>query len=199
MEMLGVCTLIIGIQGIVPEQHILILIISAVAGRFIGEVTDWDGHINGFTERMTARFAGEGDSAKMANAFITSCMIMNVGAMVIIGSLDAGIRANFDILFTKSVLDFVCGIMLAAAMGIGVMGSAGFTLIFQGALVMFAEFIAPFMSDAVVAEISTTGSMIILAMGLNMLNITKFKVLNYIPALLVAFVLTYAAELAGLL
>lgn len=193
------CTLIIGIQGIVPEQHILILIISAVAGRFIGEVTDWDGHINRFTERATSRFAGEGDSAKMANAFITSCMIMNVGAMVIIGSLDAGIRANFDILFTKSVLDFVCGIMLAAAMGVGVMGSAGFTLIFQGALVMFAEFIAPFMSDVVVAEISTTGSMIILAMGLNMLNITQFKVLNYIPALLVAFVLTYAAELAGLL
>lgn len=198
MEMLGICTLIIGIQGVIAEKHILIMIITAVVGRFIGELTDWEGNINRFTAKATAHFAGSGEAAKIAKAFITSCMIMNVGAMVIVGSLDAGLRANYDMLFTKSVLDFVCGIMMAAAMGIGVMGSAGFTLLVQGGIVIFAEYIAPFMSPLVISEISCTGSLIILAMGLNMLNITKLKVLNYLPAIIIAPVLAILMEILKL-
>lgn len=74
-------------------------------------------------------------------------------------------------------------------MGIGVMGSAGFTLIFQGGIVLFAELIAPFMSDMLIQEMSCTGSLIIMILGLNMIEVTKFKVINYLPALLVSPVL----------
>lgn len=166
------------------------LIIAIVLGVTIGEVTDFDGKVNRFTERITSRFSKEGsDSAKIANAFVTSCLIMNVGAMVIVGSLDAGLRADFTMLYTKSLLDFISGIMMAAAMGIGVMGSAGFTLIFQGGIVLFAELIAPFMSDMLIQEMSCTGSLIIMILGLNMIEVTKFKVINYLPALLVSPVL----------
>lgn len=186
MEALGLCTLIIGIQGAIAEENILILIVAIVCGVFIGESLDLDGRINRFTARLTARFAGEGDAAKIANAFVTSCLIMNVGAMVIVGSLNAGLQADFAMLYTKSLLDFVSGIMLTAAMGVGVMGSAAFTLLFQGAIVLLAEFISPYLSDGLIAEIACTGCLLITAIGLNMLNLTKIKVLNYLPALLVA-------------
>lgn len=185
MRALGICTVLIGIQGAVSEKHVLLLIISVVIGVIIGEWGDWDGHVNRWAEKVTVACTKSGDAAGIANAFVTSCLIMNVGAMVIVGSLAAGMAEDYTMLYTKSLLDFVSGIMLSAAMGIGVMGSAVFTLIFQGGIVLLAQYIAPFCSPLLIEELSHTGSLLILAIGLNMIGFTKFKVLNYVPALLV--------------
>ncbi len=185
MQALGICTVLIGIQGAVSEKHVLLLIISVVIGVIIGEWGDWDGHVNRWAEKVTVACTKSGDAAGIANAFVTSCLIMNVGAMVIVGSLAAGMAEDYTMLYTKSLLDFVSGIMLSAAMGIGVMGSAVFTLIFQGGIVLLAQYIAPFCSPLLIEELSHTGSLLILAIGLNMIGLTKFKVLNYVPALLV--------------
>lgn len=86
-------------------------------------------------------------------------------------------------LYTKSLLDTIAGVMMTAAMGIGVMGSAFFTLFFQGGIVLLAEQVAPYLSDYVIQEISCTGCLIILALGTNMLELTNIKVINYLPAL----------------
>lgn len=185
MQALGICTVLIGIQGAVSEKHVLLLIISVVIGVIIGEWGDWDGHVNRWAEKVTVACTKSGDAAGIANAFVTSCLIMNVGAMVIVGSLAAGLAEDYTMLYTKSLLDFVSGIMLSAAMGIGVMGSAVFTLIFQGGIVLLAQYIAPFCLPLLIEELSHTGSLLILAIGLNMIGLTKFKVLNYVPALLV--------------
>lgn len=185
MQALGICTVLIGIQGAVSEKHVLLLIISVVIGVIIGEWGDWDGHVNRWAEKVAVACTKSGDAAGIANAFVTSCLIMNVGAMVIVGSLVAGLAEDYTMLYTKSLLDFVSGIMLSAAMGIGVMGSAVFTLIFQGGIVLLAQYIAPFCSPLLIEELSHTGSLLILAIGLNMIGLTKFKVLNYVPALLV--------------
>ena len=184
MQALGLCAVVIGIQGAIKEDNILIMIISAVTGVFIGQYVDADGLVNKFTARIMSRFAkGEGDTAKLVNAFVTSCLIMNVGAMVIVGSLDAGLREDYTMLYTKSLLDTIAGVMMTAAMGIGVMGSAFFTLFFQGGIVLLAEQVAPYFSDYVIQEISCTGCLIILALGTNMLELTNIKVINYLPAL----------------
>ena len=185
MKGLGLCTIIIGIQGMIEEEYILVLILSTIAGIVIGELLDIDGRINRGAERLTSRFAGAGEGAKIAQAFVTSCLIMNVGAMTIVGSLDAGLRGNFSMLYTKSLLDLISGIPMAAAMGVGVMGSALFTLFFQGGIVLLAEFIAPYLSETLIRELVSTGSLMILALGFNMLGLTKLKVLNYLPGLLV--------------
>ena len=186
MKGLGLCTIVIGMKGSLQEENILVLTVCIVVGIVIGETLDWDGHVNRFAERVAARFAGgEGEASKIAQAFVTSCLIMNVGAMVIVGSLQAGLSHDYAMLYTKSLLDLVSGVMMAAAMGVGVMGSAVFTLVFQGCIVLLAQFIAPFMSEALIHELSCTGSLMILAIGLNMIGLTKFKVINFIPALLV--------------
>lgn len=185
LKAMGLCTIVIGVQGAIAEANILIMIISVVIGVFIGECLDADTRIKRMAERLTNHFASKGEGAKVANAFVTSCLLMNVGAMVIVGSLDAGLRADFTMLYTKSFLDFIAGIMMAAVMGGGVMLSAGFTMLFQGSIVMLAQYIAPFLSDQVIKELSCTGCLLILAIGLNMIEVTKIKVINYIPALLV--------------
>lgn len=199
MQGLGLCTVLIGVQGAIQESNILVMIVSVVLGILIGEAADADGHVNRFTERLLSRFSkGGGESGRLANAFVTSCLIMNVGAMVIVGSLDAGLRADYAMLYTKSLLDFISGIMMTAAMGIGVMGSAVFTLLFQGGIVLLAEFIAPFVSDYIVQEMACTGCLIILALGLNILELTKIKVINYLPALAVVPFVAYAFRVLGI-
>ena len=199
MQALGLCTVVIGIQGAIKESNILIMIISTVAGVFLGQYFDADGHVNRWTERLMSRFAkGEGAAARLVNAFITSCLIMNVGAMVVVGSLDAGLRGDFGMLYTKSLLDTIAGIMMTAAMGIGVMGSALFTLFFQGGIVLMAQQVAPYLSDYVIQEMSCTGCLIIMALGTNMLELTKIKVINYLPAIILVPAVIRLMELLGL-
>ena len=199
MRGLGLCTIVIGVQGAVAEPNVLVMIIATVVGLAVGEALDIDGHVSRWTERLTGRLTGPGQGTAIARAFVTSCLVMNVGAMTIVGSLDAGLGAGFDLLYTKSVLDFVSGIMMTAAMGVGVFGSALFTLVFQGAVVLLAGVIAPFMSDALILELSCTGSLMILATGLNMIEVTSFKILNLVPALLVVPLAMWALGAAGLL
>jgi uncharacterized membrane protein YqgA involved in biofilm formation len=185
LKALGVCTVIIGVQGAIQTSNILILILSIALGVFVGEIFNFEGKVNRFSQNLLGRLAKDGDNvSKITEAFITSCLIMNVGAMVIVGSLDAGLRENYSMLYTKSLLDLISGIMLAATMGAGVLGSAAFTLIFQGSIVLFSQYLAPYMSEFLIGEISATGCAIILALGFNMIGITQFKVINYIPALI---------------
>ena len=177
--------MIIGIQGAIQTSNILILILSIALGVFVGEFFNFEGKVNRFSQNLLGKIAkGENSVSKITEAFITSCLIMNVGAMVIVGSLDAGLRENYSMLYTKSLLDLISGIMLAATMGAGVFGSAAFTLIFQGTIVLLSKYISPYMSEFLIGEISSTGCAIILALGFNMIGITQFKVINYIPALL---------------
>ncbi|MBR2216240.1 MAG: DUF554 domain-containing protein [Selenomonadaceae bacterium] len=196
MKGLGLCTIIIGLQGAVKEENILLLIVATTTGIFIGEATDLDGKVNRATEQILQKFNhGTGDTGKIAQAFVTSCLIMNVGAMVIVGSLNAGLVEDYNMLYTKSLLDFVSGIMLTTTMGIGVMGSAGFTLAFQGGIVLLAEYIAPLVSDTVIAELNTAGCLLIFAIGLNLVELTKLKVINYLPTLIMVPILIFVCQL----
>lgn len=182
---LGLCTMIIGVAGAIKTGNILIMIVSVGVGVAVGEALTLEDRVNSRTDAILKKFSHGGNSSGIAEAFVTSCLIMNVGAMVIVGSLEAGLREDFTMLYTKSLLDFTAGIVLAATMGVGVLGSALFTLLFQGAIVLFSSYLAPLLSDFLINELSATGSALILAIGMNMVGITKFKVINYLPALLV--------------
>ena len=92
-------------------------------------------------------------------------------------------------LFTKATLDGISSIIFSASLGIGVMLSAAFVFVFQGAIVLLAQAVEPFLSDAVIAEMTCVGSLLIVAIGLNILGITKLKVMNYMPAVFIPIVL----------
>lgn len=187
MKVMGLCVVIIGLQGCIQEKNALILILSCVAGAAVGELCDLDGRISRGTERLTKCFERketEDGRITAAEAFINSCLIMSVGAMMIVGSLDAGLKGNYTMLYTKSLLDLITGVMLGATMGAGVYGSALFTLIAQGAIVLLSSSLAPFLSDALILELSCSGSLMIVAIGTNMLELTSLKVINLLPAFL---------------
>lgn len=184
MTAIGLCTMAIGIAGLMDGENTLVLIISVVLGVLIGELLDIDGHVNRLVESVAGKAAGTGRAAQISQGFITACLLFCIGAMTIVGSLNAGLRGDHEMLLTKSLLDFISSMMLSATLGIGVLFSAVFVLVFQGAIVLLAQVLAPVLSDACIAELTCAGSLMILALGLNITGITNIKVINFLPALL---------------
>ena len=181
VQAMGLCTIIIGLQGVLVESHILLMILALAIGTMIGSFMDWEGHVRAWSERLLARFVGQGQAARIANAFVTGCLIMNVGAMVIVGPLQAGLLGDYDI------------------MGIGVMASAIMTLLIQGGIEIFATSLVVILSDQMIGEISCVGSLIIVAVGINMMKLKELNVLNFVPALFVAPILVALGNYLGLL
>ena len=187
MTAIGLCTLYIGVDGALSGENVLVLILSMIIGTALGTLLDIDGGITRLGNWVERRFRRKADgTVSVAEGFVTASLLFCVGAMTIVGSLNAGLRGDNDMLFTKSLLDFCSSMMLAASLGVGVLCAAAFVFVFQGALVLLSQVVAPVLTAAAIAEITCAGSLMILALGLNLLGITKIKVANLLPAMLVA-------------
>ena len=186
MLAIGLCTLYIGISGTLKGENTLVLILSMVFGAAVGTLLDLDGLISRLGGAVERRFSREGGHVSLAEGFVTASLLFCVGAMTIVGSLNAGLRGDNEMLYTKSLLDLISSCMLAVSLGAGVLFSSVFVFVFQGALVLLARVLAPALTDAALAEITCAGSLLIVGLGLNLLGLTKLKVANYLPAILFA-------------
>ena len=113
----------------------------------------------------------------------------SVWGMAIVGSLEGGLRGDHTLIFTKSTLDFISAMFLAASLGIGVLFAAGSVFVYQGAIVLLAGLVAPFLSDPIITEISAVGSVLLMGLAFNLLGVTKLRIMNYIPAVLLPILL----------
>ena len=210
----GVVTLVIGLQMAFNYNNIIYVILSLIIGGILGNLANIDGKILQFgkflekhlyhkkialqnsqiqlsetssTELKTKKLSQK----NFAYAFLNASVLFCVGAMAIIGSFKAGIQKDYTIIFTKSVLDGFMSIGFAASMGVGTAFSCIAILLYQGALTLLSAFISPFVTDALITELSATGGCMIMMIGLNLLEIKKIKTANYLPAmiLVVIFVL----------
>ena len=186
---IGLCTLYIGISGTLKGENTIVLILSMVLGAIIGTALDIDGAINRLGGWIERKFSRQGEKISVAQGFVTACLLFCVGAMTIVGSLNAGLTGDYEMLLTKSVLDLISSSMLAVSLGIGVMFAAAFVFVFQGALVLLAGVLQPLLTAAAINEIICAGSLLIVALGLNLMGITKIKVADYLPAIVIAPIL----------
>jgi uncharacterized membrane protein YqgA involved in biofilm formation len=180
---LGLCTVYIGIDGMFEGQNPLILILSIAIGAAVGTALDLDRRIRDAAHAVEAKFKKDAGGPSLADGMVAGSLLFCVGAMTIVGSLNAGF-GDHTMLFTKSMLDFVAAMMLTVSYGAGIMLSSVTVLVFQGALALLAVFVRPYIGDALIAELTCTGSLMIVAIGLNMVGITKIKVADFLPALL---------------
>ena len=193
MTGIGLCTLFIGIQGSLKAESPLVLIAAMVLGVVLGTLLDIDGFVIRLGDKAQALTKGRGGS--VSEGFVTASLLFCVGAMAVVGSLEAGLAGNNATLYTKSALDFVAALFLAASLGIGVALSALSVLVYQGAIALLAGLLAPVMTPGAVTALSSTGSLVIVALGLNLLGITKIKVADFLPALIIAPVISIIAGL----
>ena len=193
---IGLCTIYIGIAGALKGENTLILIGSIVLGAIAGTYLDADGKLNSLGGYIGSRFKNAGDGAsRIAEGFVTASLLFCMGAMTIVGSLNAGLTGDNTMIFTKSLLDLFSSAILSASLGIGVLFSAAFVFLFQGLIVLLARFIAPLLTESAIAEMTCAGSVLIIALGLNLIGLTKIKVADYLPAIIIAPVLCLIASL----
>ena len=177
----------IGIDGMLNGENTLILVLSMVIGGVIGTLLNLDGHLESLGNKIENKYSN--GNGKIAEGFVSATLLFCVGAMTIVGSLQSGLSGNLEMLFTKSILDLISSIVLASTLGWGVMLAAVSVFAIQGSIVLLAQAVEPFLSTAVIAEMTCAGSVLILALALNMLGITKIKLMNFVPAIFIPIVL----------
>lgn len=182
MKAMALCVLFIGIDGALEGTNALIAVISMGLGTILGSWLDLDKRINNVASKIEKKLTKAGGKAQFAEGFVSATLLFCIGAMAIVGSLDSGISGDHETLITKSVIDCVTSIVLASTLGWGVLASVVPVFLYQGGITMLSGIIAPLLNDHTVAHMTCVGSLLIIAIGLNMLKITNIKVMNSLPA-----------------
>ena len=194
---LGLCVMYVGITGVLKGQNAIVAVVSMALGGALGTVIDIDKQINRLGDFLAKKLKRDDGQISVADGFVSACLLFCIGAMAIVGSLNSGlgVEGGLQMIYTKSVLDFISSIVLSASFGIGVIFSSVFVLVFQGGIVLLAGFIAPVLTANVIAEITCVGSLMIIGLALNIVGATKIKIANYLPALVFVPIVVWVMSL----
>lgn len=189
---MGLCVTVIGMKMAQGSAHLVLVVVSLALGALVGEALDLDGRLTRFGQWLQRRLLGNRSAAtgsSLGEAFVSASLLFCIGAMAIVGAIEDGLAGNHEILFAKASLDGVISVILASTLGIGVALSAVSVLVYQGAITLLSFWMQQFLTEAVIGEISATGGVMILAIGLNLLGVTKIRLANLIPGLAVLVLL----------
>ncbi|MBN2586637.1 MAG: DUF554 domain-containing protein [Candidatus Fermentibacteraceae bacterium] len=185
---IGLITLVLGMQMALTTGSILVVLLSIMLGGILGEWWTLEERLNGLgrsIEKAASKYPvlTRGDFTR---GFVTASLVFCIGPMTFLGSIQDGLTGNFRLLTIKSVLDGFAGFAFAASMGFGVAFAAITVLLFQGGITLGAGFLHEVLTDSMIVEMTATGGVMILGIGLLLLDIKKVKVANYLPALVIA-------------
>lgn len=181
---LGLCIIVLGLDGALGTNNIFIVIISLVIGSIIGQWIDIEKKLDKLGNKLQNTI-GKGDS-DFSKGFVTASLIYCVGAMAIIGSLESGLNANHETLYVKAILDGVSSIIFTSTFGIGVIFSSISVFIYQGIITLSASLLKDLLSNQLlITEMSAVGGVLILGIGINLLGIKKVNVGNMLPSIFI--------------
>jgi uncharacterized membrane protein YqgA involved in biofilm formation len=198
MQALGLSVLMIGLSGALQgmyrvtsggtlsREFIMLMIFSLVGGAIIGELMNIEEKLEKMGQWIQNRYLK--NSGNFAEGFVTASLVYCVGAMAIVGSLEDGLTGDTGTLFAKAVLDGVSAVIFAATLGIGVAFSSIPVFVYQGIITLMAGFIKPWLTDTVINQTSLVGSILIIAIGFNILEVKRIKVGNLLPAIFIPFI-----------
>lgn len=200
MKAIGLAVALIGLLNAFQTENILLLIFSLAIGSLLGEMMKIETGLENLGNWLESRFASSGSN--ISRGFVTSSLLFCVGAMAIVGSLESGLSGNHQTLYAKSVLDGISAIVFASTMGLGVAFSAASVFIYQGFITLSASFLQQFLIEVAITEMSAVGGLLILAIGMNILDLPRIKVGNMLPAIFLPLIyyilLPYFSSLQGL-
>lgn len=190
MQGFSITVILIGLSMAIKSQNLLIVTLSIVIGGILGETLKIEERLNEMGAMLETRFGG-GEGNLFTQAFVTASLVYCVGAMAIMGAIEAGLTGNYNTLFIKSILDGVSSVVFASNLGVGVAFAAVPVFIYQGIITIGASFVRAFLTDMIINEMTATGGLLILGIGINMLGTgVKIKVGNLLPGIFVSIALT---------
>ncbi len=186
MQAMGLCVLLIGVKGALGCNDLLIIIMSCALGSLIGErigIENLLERVGNFLQKKISS-TGTGFSA----GFVTASLMYCVGSMAIVGSLESGLTGNHATLFAKATIDGIVSVILSSSLGMGVLFSSVSVLLYQGSITLLAGLLKPLLIPAVISQMSATGGVLIVGLGLNMIREKKIKVGNMLPAVFIPLI-----------
>jgi len=189
MSGLSLAVMLIGLQMALETESVLIVFFSLVIGGVIGELIGIEKGLNKLGQKIKEHFSNDNDL--FVQGFVQASLIYCVGAMAIMGSIQDGLNNDPTILFNKSIIDGIASIAFTATFGIGVIFSAIPVFLYQGGITIMASWAQQFLSQAMITEMTATGGLLIMAIGLNMLGATRIRVGNLLPSLIIAIIAIY--------
>lgn len=186
IQAVSLAVILIGFKGAFKSDDMLVVIFSLIIGTVLGEFLKIEEGLEKFGRWIGAKCSKSGDS--IAKGFVTASLVYCVGAMAIVGSLESGLTGNHQTLFAKSILDGIISIVFATSLGAGVMLSSVSVFVYQGLITLTASFMKQFLIPSVVSQMTSVGGLLIVCIGLNMLEIKKFKIGNMLPAIFIPLV-----------
>lgn len=179
---LGLCVVLIGISGALGVKYMLVTILSVALGALVGELLDLDGLLNRFGAFVERKLGGK-QKGTFAEGFVSATLLFCVGAMTVTGALESALMHTHDTYYAKGLIDMVCAVTFATALGAGVVLSAAGVFVVQGTLVLIAVLAGNAIPAIVTGEMIAVGSLLVVAIGTNLLGVTKIKVMNLVPAM----------------
>jgi uncharacterized membrane protein YqgA involved in biofilm formation len=169
-------------------HNVLIVLASVVVGGAIGARLGIEDRLEAFGQQLEKRFASQSDrtASRFSRGFLTASLVFCVGPMTILGSIQDGLTGDFRTLAVKSLLDFFAGIAFASTLGVGVVFSACTVLLYQGGLTLLAASVRDWLTDPMIREMSATGGVLIIGIGLRLLELKAVAVGNLLPAIVLA-------------
>lgn len=184
MKALGLAVVVIGLQMALSAKGLIPSVACLLLGALTGELIRIERGVEWLGESLKARF--NSSSQTFVKGFMSATLLYITGAMTIVGSIQDGTTGNPDTLILKSMLDGVAAIALSSTLGIGVAFSAASVFVVQGSLTLLAAQLSFLQEPQVLTLITTTGGMMILGIGINLLGLATIRVGNMIPALVYA-------------
>lgn len=179
---LGMLIIIIGIQYGLKADNLAVIGLSLALGAAVGEWRQWEARLERLGQKLQKRF-GNGNGS-FVKGFVSATLLFCIGAMAVVGSLEDGLTGNYQILLVKSMLDGIFSMLFAASMGVGVLFSAIPVLVYQGAISIGAGFLKPILTGVMLDNITALGGVLIAGLGLNLLGVTRIRVANLLPGIL---------------
>ncbi len=182
---LGLVTIALGLRMTLDTANVLIVMGSVLVGGILGEWWQLEERLQAVGDALQQRVSTE-TGGTIAQGFVTASLIFCVGPMTILGSIQDGMLGDYTLLAIKSLLDGFAAMALASSLGIGVLFSAVTVLVFQGGLSLLARLAQIGMTDAMIAEMTATGGVLIMGIGLTLLEIKRIRLASYLPGIFVA-------------
>lgn len=185
---MALCVFFIGVSGALEGENVLIAIISLGVGALIGELINIEKYVNRLGDFLQSKVKHNDESVSIAEGFVSCTLLFCVGSMAIVGAIEDAM-GNPDTILAKAVIDMISCLIMASTMGIGCAFSSLALLVYQGSISLFALLFLTHLPPTMMNEISCVGSLVIVAIGLNMLGVTKIRTANLIPAIFLPILL----------
>lgn len=189
LNIIPICIIFLGLsttlENMPKSEKPILFIISLVLGGLIGQWLEIEYKLEIFSNKLEKRFVKNEEENTFAKGFLMSSLLFCVGTMAILGALDGGLKGDYGILYTKSILDCITALILSSSFGVGVLFSSFAVLLYQGTITVFAKILGNILTSNMLTEISIIGGILLFTMGLSMLHLKKFKTINFLPSILI--------------